>query len=464
MDRNKKKNIIPSSFRDPSGFVFYHKKTLFRQINKIYKNNYDHLIRSGLYNDLAGSSLLIPHQEIKSVPFQSDQAYKIIKPKEVLFISYPYEWCFSQIKEAALATLKIQKKALEYGMSLKDASAFNIQFIKNKPVLIDTLSFEKYKKGSPWTAYRQFCQHFLAPLTLMSFTDLRLNNLAVTFIDGIPLDLTSRLLPVRTYFNFSLLSHIHIHSKVEAHFSDKILNKKYRTQKKMTALSMQGLIENLIKTVHKIKYNPEKRDWAGYYKSHNYQSGSFLHKKEIVTNFLEKTKPGLVYDLGANTGIFSRIASSMKIDVISFDMDPDVVELNHRESKKKNETGILPLVLDLCSPSPNIGWANNERMTLAQRGPADIVMALALIHHLALSNNLPFYKIAQFLCMIAKSLIIEFIPKDDSQAGRLLSSREDIFFDYTQEYFEKVFKDYFHIKERVKIRGSKRVIYLMKKK
>ena len=347
-------------------------------------------------------------------------------------------------------------------MSLKDASAYNIQFYKNDPVLIDTLSFEKYKKGKPWVAYKQFCQHFLAPLALMCHTNIHLNKLAGIFIDGIPLDLASKLLPFKTRFNLSLLLHIHMHSKAQKHFSDKNSYEKYNAQKTMSELSMHGLIDSLKNAIKKMNYNPDKSHWVNYYKDNNYYSKSFEHKKQIVGDFLKKIKPEIVWDMGANTGVFSRIACKSGIQTIAFDMDADVVEINCRECIKNKETHILPLVIDLNNPSPNIGWANQERMTLMERGPGDTVMALALLHHLAISNNLGFDKIAEFLSSICKSLIIEFIPKDDSQVQRLLSSREDIFPDYNQKYFEKIFKSYFHIKESKKITDSKRTIYLMK--
>ena len=161
--KNLKKNKnIPSSFRDPSGFLFYQDDTIYRQVNNIYKENYDHLMNSGLYQALIDAQLLIPHQEVDIKGTRPDKAYKIIKPEKIPFISYPYEWSFSQLKNAALTTLHIQKKALDFGMSLKDCSAYNIQFRKCRPVLIDSLSFEKYPEGEPWVAYRQFCQHFLS--------------------------------------------------------------------------------------------------------------------------------------------------------------------------------------------------------------------------------------------------------------------------------------------------------------
>jgi len=453
---------LPSSFRDPSGFLFFRDGFIYRQVNIIYKEDYDHLINSGLYETLVDAELLIPHDEIDIEYARSDKAYKIIKPEPIPFISYPYEWCFSQLKDAALVTVRLQRIAFDFGMSLKDCSAYNMQFRKGKPVFIDTLSFEQYREGQPWVAYRQFCQHFLAPLALMSYRDVRLNQLLRVYIDGVPLDLASLLLPVRTRFRVSLLSHIHLHAKSQEHFADKTVN---ISGHKMSRLSFLGLIDNLASAIKKLKWQAQGTEWADYYyEDIDYSADALQHKKQIVAEFLDKINPKVVWDLGANVGMFSRIASDKGIQTISFDIDPAAVEKNYLECVKNGETNILPLLLDFTNPSPGIGWENQERTPLLERGPADTVFALALIHHLAISNNLPLNKIADFLDRICRSLIIEFVPKSDSQVQRLLSTREDIFPDYTQRVFESEFREYFTMESSVKIRDSKRTLYLMRRR
>jgi ribosomal protein L11 methylase PrmA len=455
------KSRASGSFRDSSGFVFSQKGVFFRQVNKIYKKNYDYLMNSGLYGALVASNFLLPHKEAKIKLVESDSAYKVIKPEPIPFISYPYEWCFSQLKEAALLTLMIQKKALEFEMSLKDASAYNIQFTEGKPILIDTLSFERYKRGEPWVAYRQFCEHFLAPLSLMSYKNMGLNQLLRIYLDGVPLEVASSLLPWRTRFDFSLLSHLHLHGRSKQYFADKVVKvKKYR----MSRRSLLGLIESLEKAVISLKSQTNGTEWADYYDKINYSRVAFTHKKKLVESFLCRIKPKIVWDLGANIGVFSRLASKRGALTISFDADPLAVEKNYLESKDKKEENILPLVLDLTNPSPGVGWESKERVSLLERGPADTILALALIHHLAIGNNLPFEKMAQLFSKICRFLIIEFVPKKDSQVQKMLSTREDIFVDYKQKSFEGVFKKYFKIKDRAKIRGSKRIIYLIKNK
>ncbi len=460
---NKKKNKASSSFRDPSGFLFYKNNEIYRQVNIIYKENYDYLMKSGLYKKLIKKNLLISHEEENIKLALSDDAYKVIKPQQIPFVSYPYEWCFSQLKAAALVTLEIQKIALKFGMSLKDASAYNIQFLGYRPIFIDTLSFEKYIEGRPWIAYKQFCQHFLAPLALMAHRDVRLNQLLRIHIDGIPLDLASKLLPRRTWYKMSLLLHIHLHAKSQKHFAKKT-NEKDFIRKKFTPHSFLALIDNLESSIKKLEWKPGDTEWKNYYEGDSYELGSFKHKQKTVSGFLDEIQPRTVWDLGTNTGIFSRIAKNKRALTVSFDVDPACVEINYRLTLKNKEINILPLLIDLTNPSPGIGWENNERNSFIKRGPVDTILALALIHHLAISNNLPFDKIAKFLRKICNSLIIEFIPKSDIKVKRLLSMREDIFSEYTQRNFEEKFDKYFKIKASAKIKNSERILYLMIRK
>jgi ribosomal protein L11 methylase PrmA len=455
---------VSGSFRDPSGFLFFDDGKIFRQVNKYYEKNYELLVNSGLYENLVRNGLLVEHKEIEAREFSGlssdDQRHKIIQPEYLSFISYPYEWCFSELKDAALTTLQIQKTALEYGMSLKDASAYNIQFKNGKPLLIDTLSFEKYEGGKPWVAYKQFCQHFFSPLALMKYRDLRMNQLLKSFIDGIPLDLASKLLPKRTHFKFSLLTHIHLHSKSQEKYSDKAVEIK----SKISKFQMLALIDNLESFIRNLGLDKTKTEWGDYYNDTNYSEEALLDKEKIISNFIDKTVPKKVWDMGANTGIFSRIAAKKGIHTISFDIDPMAVEKNYLAMKRADEKNILPLILDATNPSPAIGWENEERDSLMERGPVDLVMALALIHHLAISNNTPLIKIANFFAKISHNLIIEFVPKADSNTQRLLKTREDIFPNYDEKHFEEDFSNFFDIIEKQQIEGSTRTLYLMKKK
>lgn len=455
------KEILGGSFRDPSGFLFRHEGILYRQLQMSCKEHYDHLMASDLYSNLVRAGLLIPHEEVNLRGDDSADFYKTIRPEPIPFISYPYEWSFTQLKDAARTTLDIQKRALRHGMTLVDCSAYNIQFWRSRPVMIDTLSFRKYVEGEAWTAYKQFCQHFLAPLALMSLKDVRLSQLFRIHIDGVPLDLASNLLPLKSRLRFPLLLHIHFHAKSQKRYADKAVVVKGH---KLSHHAFLGLIDSLESAVNRLSWKPQGTEWANYYRDTNYTPAGLEHKSRLVNEYLKDVQPGLLWDLGANVGHFSRIGSRMGALTISFDVDPACVERNYLQCMREKETNILPLLSDLTNPSPAIGWENEERMSLFERGPADAVMALALIHHLCISNNVPLNKVARFFSDLARFLIIEFVPKDDSQVHRLLATREDIFLDYDQVNFEKAFHDLFYVKRSDAIRDSRRTLYLMERK
>jgi len=448
----------PGSFRDPSGFLFRRDGVLYRQVNAVYREHYDELMAGGLYKELTDAGLMVRHEEIDIPPVDPSTAYRIIRPEPVPFISYPYEWCFGELKDAALATLRIQRLALERGLILKDASAYNIQFAGGRPVLIDTLSFEKLRM-KPWVAYRQFCQHFLAPLLLMARRDHRLGQLSRIFLDGVPLDLASLLLPRSTRWRPGIAMHIHLHAASQKRYASKAVAVQERT---VSLVSLKGLADSLDRLVRKTKFRLTRTEWGNYYAQTNYSDEAFEDKKRIVAEFLDLARPRTVWDLGANTGVFSRLAGERGIPTVAFDIDPVAVEINYRETVGAKETRILPLVLDLANPSPAIGWANEERASWLARGPVDVVLALALIHHLAISNNLPFAMIARTLARVSGRLIIEFVPKSDSQVRRLLQTREDVFPGYAREAFETEFGRHFVIERSEPVKGTERTLYLMK--
>jgi ribosomal protein L11 methylase PrmA len=460
--------IDPASFRDPSGFVFSRGGALFRQVNGRYRKAYDQLMSSGLYQALVEQGLLIPHAEERNDAGLTPDSYRVLRPDRLPFISYPYEWCFGQLHDAALLTLRLHKEALRFGMSLKDASAYNVQFRRGAPVFIDTLSFESYEEGRPWTAYRQFCQHFLAPLSLMSRGDVRLGHLVRSDLDGIPLDLASRLLPVGTWFGAGLLTHVHLHSAAQRRYAGRRVEVGQSTaldKPRMTKMGQLGLIDSLEGAVRKQSYKPRGTTWADYYQKTNYSDQAMDAKRLLVAEFLDsiRPRPATLWDLGANTGVFSRIASQRGIDTIAWDIDPAAVELNYRQSREAGDKHLLPLIQDLSNPSPNQGWAQEERRSLMQRGPADVIFALALVHHLSISHNVPLSRLVRFLFSVGVHLIIEFVPKSDSQVQRLLASREDIFSDYTQEAFEAELSACFEMLRSAPIPGTSRRLYLLRR-
>ncbi len=454
--------VVPGSFRDPSGFLFERDGVLYRQVNGRYREDYERLVRSGLYRELLEAGLIVRHGRADVEPAEPGTAYMVIKPERVPFVSYPYEWCFSQLKAAAEATLEIQKRALERGMSLKDASAYNIQFVGGRPVLIDTLSFERYREGVPWVPYGQFCRHFLAPLYLMSKKDVRLGLLSREYIDGIPLDLASSLLPRSTWLRPGPLMHVHLHARSDRKYSEREIGP--GELKGLSRGRLLALIDGLGSAVRRMRWKQPGTEWAEYYGETNYSEEAFACKRRIVADFLEKAGGVEVWDVGGNVGVFGRLAAERGMFTVCMDVDPACVERNYLQCAGSGEGMMLPLVVDLFNPSPAIGWEARERMSLFERGPADTVLALALIHHLAISNNVPMGRLASFFAAICGRLIIEFVPKSDSQVRRLLAVREDIFDDYTLEGFLAAFGGPFEVEEGRKVDGSEREVFLMRRR
>jgi hypothetical protein len=466
---NQSEQAERSSFRDPAGQVFRADGVVYRRVFEAGRDHYESLMQSGLYKELAEAGLIIPHEEVvpEKVGIEAKGAAYLLKPEPVPFISYPYEWAFSAFQDAALLTLEVQRRALQRGLILKDASAYNVQFVEGRPVLIDTLSFEPYTGQRAWQAYGQFCRHFLAPLVLMCRVDVRLGGLMREYIDGIPLDLAAQILPFRRQLRPGLLLHLAVHSKSQLRYANKPVqvSQASETQSKMAKQSLLGLAESLSRTIRGLKLSRRlNTEWGEYYTFTNYSQDAAGRKAGLVTDLVKQASPQMVWDLGGNDGRFSRaaLAGGAK-QALCFDVDPVAVEKNYRQMKRQHETNQLPLLLDLTNPSPALGWAGAERASIeARTQPGTLVMALALIHHLAISNNLPFELIAEWMAKLGDHLIIEFVPKDDSKVQTLLATRKDIFEQYTQEQFEVAFTHHFEIMETRPVEGSQRTLYLMK--
>jgi hypothetical protein len=457
-----------SSFRDRSGFVFYDNGNVYRAVSDSYKHQFDAFVSSGLYDLLVKEDLLIPHRELSpghwpSVPVQGHSIYKLLQPELLTYISYPYEWCFQQLKDAALLTLDIQLKALEHNMTLKDASAFNVQFRQGKPVFIDTLSFDHYEEGSPWIAYRQFCCHFLAPLALMTYVTTDLRRLSHLFVDGIPLSIASKLLPGKTRLSPFYLLHIHYHAKLEAKYSGDVDASK-KVNRHLSKTKLVAIINHLVSGIRSMTLSKSKTEWGDYYQEFSYSDQAIENKKRLIKEWAAAIEPKTTWDLGCNTGMFSELIQPFSEQIISFDIDHLAIEKFYAVVKAKAYKNILPLLLDLGNPSAAIGWANQERKAFIERGKTDLMLALALIHHLSIGNNVPFTNVAELFGNLTQWLIIEFVPKHDSQAKRLLVTREDVFSDYTQQVFESAFDKFFVIENSQQIIGTERILYLMKRR
>ncbi|MGH7509571.1 MAG: SAM-dependent methyltransferase [Gemmatimonadales bacterium] len=451
---------VGGSFRDPAGFVYTRGGTLYRQVNSSFREQFEAFLGSGLYDELVRERLLVPHQQVGLELAATGEACAVIQPQRVAFISYPYEWSFGQLQDAARLTLEIQERALARGFTLRDSSGYNVQFQDGRPLFIDTLSFEPLEEGKAWAAYKQYCEHFLLPLALMSARDVRCGTLLRSYVDGIPLDLGSTLLPRRSWLRLSTLLHIHLHALAQGRYAGSAVSSVAKGRS-MSPRGLRDLVKNLKAATERLSWRAGGTEWADYVTDNNYSQTAAQSKRRMVASYLRDSAARSVWDLGANTGEYSRAAREVAPLVVSFDLDPAAVERNYRRVRHQGETGILPLLLDFTNPSPAQGWAGRERLSLEERGPADALLALALIHHLAIGHNIPLERIAAYLARLGRSLVIEFVPKSDSQVKRLLLSRPDVFPSYTKDGFEEAFGCHYTIQAVSQIDDSERWLYRM---
>lgn len=449
----------PSSFRDPSGFVFEKEGVLYRQVNKVFKDHFDFFIHSGCYEKLVKQQLLIPHEPINKNLTAGNEWYATLKPEQAGCISYPWEWSFDMLKDAALLTLRITKEAIASGLILKDATPYNVQWYKGKLTFIDTLSFEKYDAGEPWIAYRQFCESFLAPLLLMHYKKQSLQPLLLAWPEGIPLSIAKSLLPGRSKFSLHVYLHIHLHANIAG-------KKKLHTgaKAKFSGQKMLNLITSLEMLTGKLKLQGHSTAWSGYYEEASLRKNYLELKKEIIARWLDRM-PGIktASDLGANDGEFSCLLAQKSIQTIAVDFDPYCINNLYHKIKGSGEKNIQPFIADLTHPSPAIGFNNQERPSLLSRLKTDLSLALALIHHLVIGKNISLEMTAALFKQISKILIIEFVPKTDEKVQLMLANKKDIYTSYTQDNFEKAFAGCFSIEEKEAISDSGRVLYLMKR-
>lgn len=448
---------IASSYRDPAGFVFEEEGRLFRFIDSRYEVHYSRLLQSGLYGELVKKGWLIPHKETPNDAAHSSGG-RVIEPERIPFISYPYEWSFNMWQDAALLTLQIASAALKYGMVLKDATPFNIQFIKGRPVFIDTLSFENYEEGSHWVAYRQFCECFLAPLLLMHYSHPETGKLFIVYPNGIPLNVLTGLLPGRAKWNVNTFLHIYLQAKLSAG------NKKRNAAPaEFSKQKLDVLLKGLTGFVQKLQVKKRKTTWDDYYTGTVLGGDYVKAKTALVLSYLGEIEFETAIDLGANDGHFSLLLNNAE-RVIAVDADANCINDLYLKIKREKINNVLPLLTDLVNPSPATGWNNAERDPISQRLKADLVLALALVHHLAIANNIPLSFIAGWLAPMAGYLIIEFVPKSDEKVKLLLQNRQDIFTGYTEEGFKEAFAAKYHFLKEQKTGNTGRILFLMKRR
>ena len=380
-------------------------------------------------------------------------------------ISYPWEWPFSSLKQAALLHLRIMEFLIPRGYWLRDANAFNVQFDGQRFRLIDTLSIGRREEDSPWVAYKQFCSQFLAPLAVAAKSDIRLLSLWRSYLDGFPLDLAVKLLPGRARINPRLYMHLYLHARMQLSSDDKgKLHETSPRKVRMSDTALLGLVRSLKKAIESLNYRPSSEIWQGYTEIRTYDDDGIAAKSRFIEQAIERVKPGVVWDFGGNTGEFSEIAARSGAFVLSVDSDPACTEyLQGRLSAGKASGQILPLTMDLANPSPGLGFNQVERYGLKERGPADLLLALALIHHLVFSSSVPLGMVAHWFSQLSRRLLIEFVPETDPMVKKLLVNRGDDHLPYSLESFRTAFGEYFDIEQDEQLNNGRQLFVLKNK-
>ncbi|MGB8195326.1 MAG: hypothetical protein WCF67_25565 [Chitinophagaceae bacterium] len=448
----------PSSFRDPSGFIFQANDLVYRQVNRQSAAEYDRFMQSGLYEKLTAAKKLVEHEEIAENFTGSDEWYKTLLPEQLPFISYPYEWCFDQLRDAALLVLDILKQSIQHEFILKDATPFNVQFYKGKPVWIDTLSFETYDPSKPWVAYRQFCECFLFPLYLGRYLKTDIHKTLSTYLEGIPAALTSKLLPMRSGLSLGVWLHVYLQGAVKAD------NKSTAAHGSFNKKKLMNLVTHLETIIGGFHGRQSGTTWSDYYDA-TILSHQYLQEKEkIFRQMLQGIDFNMALDAGTNDGHFAKILAEGGSNVIAMDNDGASINRLYVHVRKNNTQNILPLQIDITQPSPALGYRNRERAAFFDRLHADLVTALALIHHLVLGKNIPLASLGEFFNEITgRHLLIEFVPPTDPKVIELSKSRTALH-PYDVQTFEQSFGEYFITLQKNPIAGTDRILYLMEKK
>lgn len=445
----------PSSYRDPAGYVFLHNGRPYRQVHSVYAPHYERLMSSGLYEELVTEGMLLPHREAEGNLTGDAACWRTLEPEILPFISYPYEWSFGQLRDAALLTLEIMRRSLEKGMILKDATPYNIQLHGGRNVFIDTLSFEIYDPASPWIAYRQFCESFLAPLLLMHYSGQPLQPLLVAYPEGIPLPTAAALLPRRSRWQLHVYLHVHLHARM----SQKAPQDGAGKQQPFSLAKMQHILRSLTSLVSSLSLR-HRGVWAAYYDEASGRNDYLVRKQEVLSAWFDDL-PGVesALDAGANDGTFSRMLAARGIRTLSADSEHAAVNALYMGLNK--QPGLYPLLIDFSNPSPAIGVNNRERPAFLDRARTDLVVALAFIHHLCIGRNIPFDDVAQLFHRLAPRLILEFVPRDDEKVRYMLSQKADIYEWYTEEGFTDAFAKWYRVLRREPVGSSGRVLYSM---
>ncbi len=456
-------SVDTGSFRDPDGRIYLHSERVFRGLSETALHSYRKVSESRFFRKFSESGALVKTWELADndnpLPAQirSDWA-GFLEHERIALISYPYEWSFSMLKAAAMLQLRLTEAAIKEGFSLKDATPYNVQFVGKKPVFIDIASLEELRDGEPWAGYRQFCEMFLFPLMLQSYKGIQFQPFLRSRIDGIDVQTAGRLFSFRDRFRKGVFGNVWLQAKLDRRYGGSSEN--VRSSLKSAGFNRELILVNirkLKKLIASMQWEGDGSEWGDYTSFHNYSDDDHIRKEEFVAECVRDGHPGTVWDIGCNTGQFSRIAARHCKQVVATDIDHFAIERLFRDPD--TPANVLPLVQNVADPSPNWGWRNLERRDLQHRSQPGMVLCLALIHHVVITANIPLAEFIAWLAGVTDQLVIEYVSRKDDKVQTLLRNKEDKYWDYRQAYLEEQLEKHFRIHRRIELRKGLRTLY-----
>jgi hypothetical protein len=453
----------PGSFRDPLSSVFIGPDAVFRGLTAEGLREYEAVERSSFFPTLLDEGLVVATERLVPDDSPLEPGWDgTLRHERIPVITYPYEWTFAMLRDAALLQLEVTQRALAEGFTTKDATSYNVQFRGVVPVFIDVGSFEQLRRGEPWPGYRQFCDLFLNPLVVQSVGGVPFQPLLRGAIDGISPPVTAAMIRGRRRFNRKLFVHVRLQARAEARFSDSTHD--VRAELRQAGFGPKVIaaqLTNVRRLVEQLEWDSGSSTWSDYSDRSHYSDVDLAAKESFVVDAVRAASPQLVLDLGANDGRFSSLAvDNGATSAVAVDSDHLVVDRLYRHLREIGEQRILPLVLDLADPSPSLGWRSRERTSFTNRVRPDLVLALAVVHHLALTNTVPFREIVSFLHDFGSPLVVEFPHRDDPMVGRLLARKRAGLFDhYDQPEWDKALQEHFDVREQEILPSGRRTLY-----
>lgn len=461
--------VDAGSFRDRLGRVFYHRGQVYRALSAEAHGAWKALEATSFFARAVEDGHMVATREVdldggdeltrQDLAGLSSRWQAAVAHERIPFISYPYEWSFSMLQDAACLQLDLLRDALEEDLTSKDASSYNVQWKGSRPVFIDTASFEPWTPGQPWFGYLQFCQLFLYPLLLTAYRDVPFQPWLRGSLDGITPEEMRRLLPLRDRIRPGVLADVVLQAKLQSRTAD--ADEPVRGDLVKAGFKKPMITNNLgrlRRIVGGLRWRRDASEWADYAGTNTYDDAAHQAKVRFVEQAASQRRVRLAWDLGANTGTFSRLVAPHADAVVALDIDHLAVDRLYRSLRADGPDNILPLVGNLADTSPGLGWRARERKTLEERGKPELVLALALIHHLVLRANVPLPEVIEWFAGLGAELVIEWVSKDDAMVRKLLRNKDDIYDDYTPEVFDASLARHFEVVARETIHGGTRTL------